>query len=73
MISVEGDPELLMVAASLERLAIRVQARFDADMDEAASDDAPGAELADCARLCLAVLDDPRVSARLGAASVHRW
>jgi hypothetical protein len=69
----QGDRELLMVATSLERLAVRVQARFDPDMDEAADDNAPGAELADCARLCLAILDDPRVSARLEAASVHRW
>ena len=73
MDSNRGDRELLMIAGSLERLAIQVQARFNPDMDEAAGDDAPGAELADCARRCLAVLDDPGVSARLQAASVHRW
>ncbi len=67
------DRELMMVVASLERLAIRVQARFNPDMNEAADDNAGGDELIDYARACLSVLDDPAVSARLLAASAHRW
>lgn len=67
------DRELLMVVASLERLAIRVEARFNPDMNESADDDAAGAELIGYARACLSVLEDPRVNARLLAASPHRW
>lgn len=67
------DRELLMVVASLERLAIRVEARFNPDINESADDEGAGAELIDYARACLSVLDDPGVSARLLAASPHRW
>ena len=70
---VVGDRELLMVVASLERLAIRVEARFNPDVNESADDGAAGAELLDYAHACLSVLDDPAVSARLLAASPHRW
>jgi hypothetical protein len=70
---VVADRELLMVVASLERLAIRVEARFNPDMNESADDDAAGDELIDYARACLSVLEDPGVSARLLAASSYRW
>jgi hypothetical protein len=71
--NIVGDRELLMVVASLERLAIRVQARFNPDMNESADDNAAGDELIDYASACLSVLEDPQVSARLLAASPHRW
>lgn len=67
------DRELLMVVASLERLAIRVEARFNPDMNESADDGPDATELIAYARACLSVLDDPSVSARLLAASPHRW
>ena len=50
---VVGDRELLMVVASLERLAIRVEARFNPDVNESADDGAAGAELLDYAHACL--------------------
>lgn len=69
------DRELLLVVGSLQKLASRVEARFNPDMDEAAADaDVFAAvELVDFARRCRAVLDDPGVSARLQAATRHRW
>ncbi|GAS98590.1 type IV pilus biogenesis complex ATPase subunit [Mycolicibacterium canariasense] len=67
------DREFMMVAASLERLAIRVESRFNSDMTESADDPVAGVELVNYARACLSVLEDPAVSARLLAASPHRW
>lgn len=68
-----GDRELLMVVTSLERLAIRVEARFNRDINESADDNVAGEDLLDYARACLSVLEDPGVSTRLMTASPHRW
>lgn len=69
------DRELLLVVGSLQKLAMRVESRFNPDMGEAAADDelSPAADLVEFARACCAVLDDPEVSARLQAVTSNRW
>jgi hypothetical protein len=73
-----GDRELQLVVTSLQRLALRVESRFNPDINESADiDDADGGaadeELVDYARRCLDVLDDPGVTARLLAGRSSRW
>ncbi|WP_237570824.1 hypothetical protein [Mycolicibacterium lacusdiani] len=69
------DRELLLVVGSLQKLAMRVESRFNPDMGEAAADDdsTTASDLVEFARACRAVLDDPGVSARLQAVTSHRW
>ena len=74
-----GDRELQLLATSLQRLALRVESRFNPDISESADiDDADGGsaadeELVDYARRCLNVLDDPAVITRLLAGRYSRW
>lgn len=69
----EDGRELQLVAESLQRLAVRVESRFNPDMTEGADistlERAADAELLAYARKCLDVLDDPGVTARLVATS----
>jgi hypothetical protein len=73
---VSGEPEaelVVLVAASLERLAARVSRDLDADAVEGVLPDDPAwAEtvtgVALYARECVSVLDDPRIAAVLASA-----
>lgn len=73
--TIPTDPDanvIALLAASLERLAARVSRDLDADATEGVLPEDPvWAEtvtgVAAYARECLAVLDDPRVSAALAA------
>jgi hypothetical protein len=70
------DRELRLVVTNLQRLALRVESRFNPDITEGADIDDNAAaddELVDYARRCLDVLDDPRVTARLLAGRSSRW
>jgi hypothetical protein len=69
------DRELRLVVTSLQRLALRVESRFNPDISEGADTDdhADDNELVDYARRCLEVLDDPAVIARLLAGRRSRW
>jgi hypothetical protein len=70
------DRELRLVVNSLQRLALRVESRFNPDVDEGADelvDDAVAGELVDYARKCLAVLNDPVLTDRLRAGQTARW
>jgi hypothetical protein len=72
---VGDDRELRLVVTSLQRLALRVESRFNPDITEGADtdDSIDDQELVDYARRCLDVLDDPAVIARLLAGRRSRW
>jgi hypothetical protein len=69
------DRELRLVVTSLQRLALRVESRFNPDITEGADSDDSAADhdLVDYARRCLNVLDDPVIIARLLAGRHPRW
>ncbi|EUA48752.1 Uncharacterised protein [Mycobacteroides abscessus subsp. abscessus] len=73
---VGGDRELRLVVTSLQRLALRVESRFNPDSTEGAvvehCAEADG-ELVAYARRCVDVLEDPGVIARLLASQRPRW
>ena len=69
------DRELRLVVNTLQRLALRVESRFNPDVNEGAdvADAIEDDELVDYARRCLAVLDDPALISRLRARPTPRW
>lgn len=70
------DRELRLVVTSLQRLALRVESRFDPDITEGADADGSAqadGELVAYARQCVNVLEDPGVIARLLTNPHSRW